>query len=249
MKKGFLIFLVLLITAAFLIFRGLISVKSVEPKMKGIILPHHNIVTEIFNSSFKRLKENVNPETIVIFGTNHYFPISETYTTTAQIKEEFDLTDVLANDERISGDHSIQVIMPYIKEYFPNSKVIPIIVSAKYENWEKLNNIISQFIQKFGSEKTLYIASVDFAHNVSLEEGLSKNKESIESISTFNYGKILEYHDDHMDSPIAISTLLLAMQKLGATDWETWVSSHGALVAKKLDLEGTSYVVGSFSQK
>jgi len=248
MKKFFLfLFVILFFVILFVLFENMHQQKPTKLKIQGVILPHHTLAKEILNNSFKTLKENISPDVIVIYGTNHYFPISDTYTTTTEIKNEFNLDNVLADNTRIEKDHSIQTILTYINQYFTNVRVIPIIVSARYQNIEDLNKNVRKFINVFGYEKTLYIASVDFAHNVSLEEGLNKNKESINSISNFNYGEILRYNDDHLDSPLAMITFLLTMQGLGATSWQLWYSSHGALITNLLDLESTSYVVGSFS--
>lgn len=249
MKRLFLfLFIVVFVSfVAFWMFGNKPQQKNIVLKIQGVILPHHALVKDILNNSFIRLKEGINPNVIVIYGTNHYFPVSETYTTTTKIKDEYNLDNVLASDTRVDGDHSIQTILPYISQYFPDSKVVPILVSTKYQDISDLNNNVKKFINAFGSQKTLYIASVDFAHNVSLEEGLNKNKESINNISSFNYGEILNYHDDHIDSPIAITTLLLTMEDLNAKKWQLWYSSHGALITNLLNLEGTSYVVGSFS--
>jgi AmmeMemoRadiSam system protein B len=248
--KKLLLFLFLVVLASFAVFWRLENKhqpKNAALKIQGVILPHHTLAKDILNNSFIKLKEKINPDTIVIYGTNHYFPVSETYTTTSKIKDEYSLDNILANDARVSGDHSIQTILLYIYQYFPNSKVIPILVSTKYKDIDDLNNNVKKFINAFGSQKTLYIASVDFAHNVSLEEGLNKNKESINNISNFNYGEILNYQDDHLDSPIAITTFLLTMKDLNATSWQLWYSSHGALITNLLNSEGTSYVVGAFA--
>lgn len=239
--------LVLIFFVAFRLFWIKQQSKKEQLNIQGIILPHHALAKDILNNSFIRLKENISPDIVVIYGANHYFPVSETYTTTTKIKNEYNLDNVLANDSRIKGDHSIQTILPYVSQYFPNSKIIPILVSTRYQNVGELNNSAKKFINAFGGQKTLYIASVDFAHNVSLDEGLNKNKESISNISSFNFGEILNYHDDHVDSPVAITTLLLTMENLKAKSWQLWYSSHGALITNVLDLEGTSYVVGSFS--
>lgn len=251
MKNSLLIFLVgVMALAGFVYIRKKNTPKPISPEIKGLILPHHDLAKELFHSSLKKLQSISQPETIVIYGTNHYFPTSQTYTTSTSIKNEFQLSEeILADDERIQKEHSIQTVAPYLKEYYPNAKIIPIIVSSRYENIEELNTVIEYFISIFGSQRTLYIASVDFAHNVSLDEGMRKNQESIGSISEMNMSEILEYQDDHLDSPLAIITLLLTMKQLEANSWETWYSSHGALITNNLDLNGTSYVIGTFSKR
>ncbi len=232
-----------LITSIWLFFSSLFMSPS-ESIIRGIILPHHDLAKEIFHSSLSSLKEKQTPSAIVIYGTNHYFSEGPTFTTTTEIQDEYGLENILVNDERINKEHSIQTLLPYLKEYFPNTKIIPIIVSSMYE-MESLNNM-SNSLLKVLPKDTLYIASVDFSHNSTVESGLQQNKESIESISTFNYQKILDYKDDHMDSPVAISVFLKTMENINAKKWETWVSSHGGLITNNPLLNGTSYVVGVF---
>lgn len=248
MKKWLWIFLPITIIFA-LIFSVSYGKKQNTPasEIRGVIIPHHDLAAPLLDESFKRLKEIISPGTIVIYGTNHYFPVSETFTTTQEVKNIYNLNNVLADDGRIAGDHSIQTAVPYIRSYFPNATIIPILVSTRYGSMEELRKAAENFASTFGSSGTLYIASVDFAHNVSLEVGLKNNSESIASIKGFNYGEILSYHDEHMDSPVAITTLLLTMQSLGADKWETWYSSHGALISGNFYSEGTSYVIGTFS--
>ena len=103
-----------------------------EAKIKGIVLPHHDLAKEIFHTSLTRLKESQTPSIIVIYGTNHYFPDGPTFTTTSEIQDKYNLNDVFVDDERIKKEHSIQTLTPYLKEYFPNVNIIPIIVSSRY---------------------------------------------------------------------------------------------------------------------
>lgn len=217
---------------------------ATEVKIKGIILPHHDLAKEIFHTSLTRLKESQIPSTVVIYGTNHYFPEGQTFTTTQEIQSKYDLDNVLVDNEKIKKEHSIQTLTPYLNEYFPNANIIPIIISSRYEMNEL--DSMSKTLIKILPEDTLYIASVDFSHNNTVESGLEKNKESIEAISKFDYQKVLDYHDDHMDSPVAISVFMKTMENLNVKKWETWVSSHGGLIINNPLLNGTSYVVGVF---
>lgn len=252
MRKNYVLHLTVLLFAAFVVYVRLDHPRESMPKelqIKGFIVPHHDAAKELFHASLEKLKTLSQPEIIVVYGTNHYYPTSQTYTTTTAILSEYSLgDDVFADDERIQKEHSIQTVSPYLQEYFPNAKIIPIIVSARYENIEAVAEKVNSFIRIFDSEKTLFIASVDFAHDVSLHKGLQKNQESINSIETFNIEEILQYQDDHLDSPLAIVTLLLTMKQMGVSQWQTWHSSHGALISNYPDLNGTSYVIGAFAK-
>lgn len=246
MKKIIPIILILFLFIAIAIIKTTEKNQAITKPIQGIILPHHGLAKEILNESFKRLKDTQTPKTVVILGTNHYFPISETYTTTKEVKEGYHIDFVLADDARVKGDHSIQTIIPYINQYLPGTRIVPIIVSTRYTNIDILKSRVDDFVNKFGRENTLYIASVDFAHNVSLDEGIKNNTESIEAIKKFDINKILTFNDEHVDSPLALASLLLGMKSMDTTDWETWYSSHGALIVNSSNAEGTSYVVGVF---
>ena len=62
----------------------------------------------------------------------------------------------------------------------------------------------------------------------------------------FDYQTLYRFTDDHLDAPAAVVLLLRAMQHLGTTHWETWDSSHGAILKENSTLQSTSYVVGVF---
>lgn len=231
------------------IFFSIISLftEPIEANIKGIILPHHDLAKEIFHVSLSRLKEAQLPSTVVIYGTNHYFPESQTFTTTQIVKSKYNLDNVLVDDDRVKKEHSIQTVTPYLNEYFPNINIIPIIVSSRYE-MNELDDMSKNLI-KILPKDTLYVASVDFSHNSTVQVGLEKNKESIDAISKFEYQKVLDYHDDHVDSPVAISLFMKTMENSEARIWETWISSHGGIITNTPVLNGTSYVVGVFKQR
>jgi AmmeMemoRadiSam system protein B len=218
--------------------------KPIESNIKGIILPHHDLAKPIFHESLEKVKKVQYPSTIVIYGTNHYYPIGPIFTTTNEIKNELNLKLLVVNNDRIKKEHSIQTLLPYLNDYFPKSKIIPIIIGTEYD-LSKINEL-GLFLTNTLPKDTLYIASVDFSHNSNIESGLSKNIESIDSISKFNYQKVQSYHDDHLDSPVAITTFMKTMEILNAKKWETWSSSHGGLITNTPNLIGTSYVVGIF---
>lgn len=228
--------------------------KTTQSEVRGIVLPHHNLATELFNDSYAKLAKTLSPKLIVILGTNHYLENSPTVITTntfpdASLDQDIanrfitKFPDVLVNETAITNDHSIMVQIPYIHQYFPNAKVFPMIISAQFTEGSLTQK--AQFLSTLPQD-TLFIASVDFAHNVGLTEGLSKNKESIQTISQFDYKTLYTYYDDHLDSPIAISLFLHVMSEIGANSWNTWFSSHSAILKNDPSIQGTSYVVGTF---
>lgn len=231
------------------------SVNTQESQIKGMILPHHDLAKELFITSLTRLQKTHSPSLFVIFGTNHYFYNSPDLITASSVydypidKELLnsflrEFPSVLVDNKIIEKEHSITVPVFYLRNYFPNAKIIPFIVSSKF----RLFNIeeYAKYFADFFPKDTVYIAAVDFSHGTDFQEAMSKNEESIKVISEFDYQELYSFKDDYLDSSVAVALLLKTMQALNSTKWETWANSHSAFFTSDFASQGTSYVVGVF---
>ncbi len=258
-NKKFLIGSIVAITAICILgymfnSRGKVAGTNTETEIKGLILPHHDLAKELIHSSITRVVEKNKPSVVVLLGPNHYYPgirylvtgFPQDYNYAREYTQQFqsELPGVIRDDEIVYNEHSIMTILPYLKEYVPSAQVVPLIIPGNID--EKNINDRAQFLANSLPEDTLYIAAVDFSHESFLSLGLEKNDESIEAISSFDYKTIYEYQDDHLDSPVSIALLLKIMEYRQAQNWETWHSSHGAMLVDDLALRGTSYVIGVF---
>ena len=222
--------------------------------VSGLILPHHKLAEELILSSLEKIK-NESYEYIVLIGPNHFVPESPTFVTADQI-ENFSLAtdvikkirknfpDVEINNPLVEKEHSIMLHLPYLQTYYPDAKILPLVISPRYQRQDLKEKI--HFLTATLPKKTLYIASVDFSHNMMLLEAMKKNDESIKVLQAFDYQTLSSFQDDHTDSPVSLTLLLVAMEQKKSTHWETWVSSHGALLTGDQTVQGTSYVIGAF---
>ena len=233
---------------------GTSTEQPVVQQVSGIILPHHNLAEELIFSSLEKIKTEPY-EYIVIFGPNHFVPESPTFVSADQI-EHYPLAtniigkmretfpDVEVSNSLVEKEHSIMLHLPSLQTYFPHAKIIPLVISPRYQRQDLREKI--NFLDATLPKNTLYIASVDFSHNMMLLEAMEKNEESIKVLQNFDYQTLLGFQDDHTDSPVSLALLLMAMEQKKATHWETWVSSHGALLTGDQTIQGTSYVIGVF---
>ncbi len=227
-----------------------------KQKIKGVIIPHHDLAKQYIEESLNRISQIQNPLNIVVIGPNHFQEGETRFISTDQlfnypILKEFvyklqNESLVALSKETVESEHSITVPILYLHNYFPNANFIPLI-APRYFDRSDISQIAT-FLKTSLPEDTLYVASVDFSHNKMLLEAMNKNKESESAIANFNYEKIYKFQDDYTDSPATLGLLLQIMQRLGATKWEKWYESHGALIAEKLDLQGTSYIIGIFKK-
>jgi MEMO1 family protein len=225
-----------------------------ESTVRGLILPHHGIASELIQESFERIKYS-QYSYIVIIGPNHFVPDASSIISTLTLadnniesdflqKMKVEYPGILFSEDITANEHSITLHLPYIKNYFPGAGVIPLIVSPFAGNNELVG--IVEYLTSVLPDDTLFIASVDFAHNVMVETGINNNNISIEAIRSFDYKTIMRFNDEFMDSPLSISMLLKAMQIFETTNWETWYNSHGAVLENDPRIQGTSYVIGVF---
>ncbi len=229
--------------------------KTEDKIVQGSILPHHNLAHSIISESYQKLSQSSQYSLVVIFSPNHFHPeaapiITSQYVNDTPVNE--DLVNQLINKfsfiesdkNLVENEHGIMLQVPYIKQYFPGAKIVPLIFSPVYNSQEIED--ISNFLSQNLPPSTLYLASIDFSHESTVEEGLSKNDETIEALKNFDYKTIYNFKNDHMDGPTAAVAFLKSLQKVNSLKWETWHSTHGGLIENDPTIRGTSYVIGIF---
>lgn len=231
-----------------------LSTSSEQKQIKGIILPHHELAKEYIISSLEKISQSQNFTHIVVIGPNHFqlnatqfvsttslfnYPISE-----KQVYKLKEIEGIILNTKIIEKEHSITIPASYLNKYFPEAKFIFLVVPSFFER-SKISQI-AEFLKENLPPETLYVASVDFSHGKMLLEAMEKNNETEEALRNFDYEKIYQFKDDHLDSPASIGLLMNLMSRIGATNWELWYNSHGAVIENKYNLQGTSYLIGVF---
>ncbi|OGC92890.1 AmmeMemoRadiSam system protein B [Candidatus Amesbacteria bacterium RIFCSPHIGHO2_02_FULL_47_9] len=259
-KEWLIILLVMLVGAAggWNHWRGRIAGVQTEKisRVRGIVLPHHELAGEIVMRSLERLAQTQDFSHIVIFSPNHFQPDSYTFSTADKIKDlpldtkylrelkEMDANAVW-DQKLLENEHGVLIPAGYLKNYFPRASFLPIIFSP-YFNQERLDKMAGWLAQAMPAD-TLFVVSVDFAHEKMAEEAALKNLETIETIKNRDYQRLFGYGNDHLDSPAAMGTWMMTTEKLEAKNWETWYDSHGAMLTDNPLLNGTSYVIGVFT--
>lgn len=172
-----------------------IPAQNMEEIVAGIV-PHHLVADEIIQKLFATIG-NQNPKTIILVSPDHWGVAKSNFTTTAKndfggvlvgtslrerLINEFS-SDVNFNDELLSHEHGITNLVPYIKNLSPQTKIIPIAVSA-ITNEITLDKI-SQFLSKTDSNVVI-VASSDFSHYLPSLAADLHDSTSIAAISAFD---------------------------------------------------------------
>ncbi|MBI2593508.1 AmmeMemoRadiSam system protein B [Candidatus Daviesbacteria bacterium] len=221
--------------------------------IRGGIVPHHLYPGFIIADFFKRLSYQ-NPKTIVLIGPNHYEKGNFKALTSLYIWETpYGVvnpdTDFINNllgknllkidEEVLPEDHSVSGILPFIKYYIGEGKVVPILLKRGFT--EKESDILASNIEKLLDEDTVVIAAVDFSHYLTSEEAKKKDDVTLKIMQDFDYPNLYLLNNDYLDSPSSIGVLLKVMQKLGSTNSEVLFHTNSGEMQKNNGIETTSY--------
>jgi len=227
--------------------------KTFVNQISGGIIPHHLFPGFIIADFFSRLSKQ-NPTTIILIGPNHYERgnykvISSLYgwetpfgivEPNKQIIQRLIADNLISIDETsLPKDQAVAGIMPFIKYYLSNTKIVPLLLSGFMT--KKDVQMLSNKLKRYVSQDTIIVAAVDFSHYLTNRQAQEKDKITIEAIKTLIYDKLLSLNNDYLDSPSSIATILMTMQTLSSTQMKILYHTNSGEMQKNDSIETTSY--------
>lgn len=148
-------------------------VKQCDYYSRAIIVPHagYDYSGALAANGYQFLKKEL--DTIIIFAPAHRVYVENFAISTADdfetplgnievnkaINDEVKNFGCEENDEAFLNEHSIEVQLPFIKTYFGNAKIVPIIVGGADQH--KICEIINHY---WDNEKIGFVISSDLSH-------------------------------------------------------------------------------------
>lgn len=223
--------------------------------IKGGVVPHHAIASEMIAEFFNILSTQ-NPSTILLLGPNHTekgnskFVTSETMWQTpfGAVDSDMDLIQYLKSNNIITvdsyvveEDQSIYAMIPYIKYFLPETKVVPVLISSS-ANEDEINRFVDQLINFTGKDqKTILVASVDFSHYLNQSEAKKRDDVTIRLIEQRDYSNLLKLNSDYLDGPQAVALLLKYLEKIDFKDMYFLGYDNSGTMIKNNTIPTTSY--------
>lgn len=229
--------------------------------VRGCILAHHLVAKDLIHEVFQNLNKD-KYKTIVLIGPDHesihkgkiFTTLKDWQTPFGILKTNTEITKkllkgnkniIIENDEKLTIEHSTSSIVPFISYYLENVNVITLVLT-KQVDLSNLDILIDVLFQNLNIDETLFIASVDFSHYLSLEEAKKMDSISIEAIENNNINKIMSFTNDNLDSPISIIAMLKIMDKANINTKILLNHSNSEIILRKNLEETTSYVTFLF---
>ncbi len=171
--------------------------------ISGGVIPHHFIAKETIKNFFEyiSLESKAQPKTIILLSPDHFnsrnLVEERLFITLESDTKEFNnlkvddlLLDNLTNkigfnhsNSFIAFDHGITTLLPYIKKYLPETKILPILIPFDI-NKEQIK-YLAGIINAHASPQAIVIASVDFSHYLPKEAAEFHDVKSINALVNF----------------------------------------------------------------
>ncbi|WP_319583872.1 AmmeMemoRadiSam system protein B [uncultured Pseudodesulfovibrio sp.] len=147
--------------------------------------------------------------------------------------------DIKADTSAHMGEHSIEVVLPFLYRLNPETTIVPICISAPLlDSLERVGKAIGRTLKEFGRPVSIVVSS-DMSHYISNEEAREKDGIALEPVMTLDpaslYDTVRVRHIS-MCGVLPMTTGLFAANTMGAT--------HAELVAYATSGE----VSGDFEQ-
>lgn len=226
------------------------SIGSVLPydteklQSKGGIVPHHLLADSLIAPFFKSLSVE-KPDVVFIIGPNHK-RIGQKQIHTGRWDWQTPFGVLQADDDVISGiieecegaedfellenDHSVAALIPYVKYYMPEAKVVPLLLHGNL-GIKKSKLLAEQICKAAGNKKIVIVGSVDFSHYLPPDRADIMDEITLKAVKEKNFDAINQMGNDNLDCPPAIITVLEAMDIAGAKKMKVTGHSNSARIA------------------
>lgn len=191
-------------------------------------VPHHLLAGRLIASFLQTASSSrAQTDTVVVTATMHFTENNPICTSLCDWETPFgklecdtELTETLiaetkavCDDDMAAFDHGISALVPYIKYYFPNSKIAFILVDERADK-----DIPRKLAELYSSidKECLFLFSADFSHYLSAHETEQHDLETIEAVANRDYEKVAAMTDDNVDSPYVLCTFMRLAEKVNA---------------------------------
>lgn len=176
----------------------------------GGILTHHFLASGLMVRFFAGLKDQDSPETIILLGPNHFHqgladisisslpwktPFGVLQTDRQLVRQIAKAIQLPEDTEAFTGEHSVGVLIPFLKYYFPQSRVVPVLIDVNTDT-NRLHQLRDVLSARMMNPKTLLLLSMDFSHDSVAAIADARDEQAQEVISSMDASKTNELQVD-----------------------------------------------------
>ena len=225
------------------------------------IVTHHFLAHRLMVDFFQELKMCSSPKEILLIGPNHYRqgiqpislsslpwrtpfgPLGTDRSFIARIQTRLGLPE---DPDAFSGEHSLGVLIPFIKFYFPDSKIVPVLLKPDLSE-PMLEGLGDQLFEFLSEPSHIIILSMDFSHDSTAETADAADQAAQEVITFLQDDQASSLQ---VDCRNGLRVLLKTLRRLGQVQADFRDHTNSAtLTGHKNQTNVTSYFTILFRQR
>ena len=207
--------------------------------IKAVVVPHHLVASKSIALGVKELASST-PKIVIVISPDHYARCSKLLCTTKgsyktffgnvgieeNIVSDLEKSDLVSSSDLFKEEHGVYTIVPYIKHYIPEAKIVPIAISQKTRGSEESRIEVLKLLQPLLSRKDVaLVISSDFSHYLPLAQTKEKDIETQGSFCSGNSDEILKLENpSQSDCPLCLWVLEQEAENLGF--WNPVLLAH-----------------------
>ena len=229
-----------------------------EGKIISGVLPHHLVAGRMITRFMENLAVQ-KPEVIILAGPNHYnlggkiiTGLYDWQTPDGLVKTDRDIAGTLLekrlavrDEEVLSREHAVGGLMPFIRHFMPQARVVPLIFhhDVSLAEIDALLEALEPYLGGTGAAAgtAVVVASVDFSHYLTRQEAEAKDEITLKAMRELDYTALYQMGNDHLDSPASLALAFRAAEKRGIKDFEILENTNSGVIFKNDIIETTSY--------
>ena len=197
---------------------------AINPGVQAAILPHDSASHKELTQFYRGLAAVSQPTTVVILSPNHYDAGRADIQATTRAFQTIDgllYSDTpIINQLRRHGllgvegksfdkEHGVTMQAGYIKRFFPQAKVVPLIFKAD-TSLQQVDALVERLIQIVSTEARLVLASIDFSHYLPKTQADLNDARTLSQIKAMDLNQlpIVDEECAFLDSPPALRAII-----------------------------------------
>lgn len=225
-----------------------------RPESRVWVLPHHLVPRELTAGFLEAQAKIKNPKTIFVVGPDHLnraagplvttdlkwkTPFGFIEPDTDYINEIVDTGIVTIDQSVFDEEHSVSALTPLLKYYFPDSKIVPLLVRSDVDPLERY-----QIVDILADDMTTLVASVDFSHYMPSEVAQLHDVKSLRALQNRSYK---ELSDLEIDSAATLAMAFDFAEQTASEEFDFYIREDSDSFFGYPVYETTSYILGGYT--
>jgi len=229
------------------------------PDARGLLLPHDWVGGAFITTPLRDLAASRKVTRVILVGPNHTNTGGGAVLTSdlpwetpfGQAEADRGAVTALAasglvrlEPEVLTYEHSVAGIVPAVRRYLPEAKVVPLVLRGGLSAGDiaRLADALAPLVD----EGTVIVAAVDFSHGLPAPAARQRDGETLALLRASDWAPVLRWSNEHLDSPASVAVLMETVGRLGAMRFELRGNSNSGEVSGDVASPVTSYIVGYF---